>query len=96
METLERVTASLDEWRPSIEVVVHDIKLEVSKTKLEVSKISRNWERAILDQPATSLDIFATAPVTAPAAIERPPPGAPAPTPNGHCVDNHYREVDLV
>lgn len=48
-DKLERVTASLDEWRPSIEGVVDDIKLEISKTKLEVSKISRNWERAILD-----------------------------------------------
>ena len=42
MEKLEHVTTSLNEWRPLIEGIVDDIKLEVSKTKLEVSKISRN------------------------------------------------------
>jgi hypothetical protein len=36
MEKLEHVTSSLDEWRPSIEGIVDDIKLEVSKTELEV------------------------------------------------------------
>jgi hypothetical protein len=91
MESLECITA-LDEWRPSNEGVVDDIRLEISKTKLEVSKISRNWECAILDQSATSLGVFATMPVVAPAAVERPPLGTPATTPNGHCVDNHYRE----
>jgi hypothetical protein len=92
MEKLECVTSSLDEWRPSIEVIVDDIKLEVSKTKLEVLKISRNWEHAILDQPATSPGVFAAAPVATPKAVELPPLGAPAPTPNGRCVDNHHRE----
>lgn len=42
MEKLERVTTSLDEWRSSIKGIVDDIKLEVSKTKLKVSKISCN------------------------------------------------------
>ena len=88
MEQLERVTSTLDEWRPSIQGTVDDIKLEVSKTKLEISKISRNWERAILDQPATSPSVFAAAP----ANIERPSAGAPATSPNGHRVDNSNRE----
>ena len=42
MVALEKVTASLDGWRPSIEGIVDDLKLDVSKSKLEVSKISRN------------------------------------------------------
>ena len=42
MAALEKVTASLDEWRPSIEGIVDDMKLDISKSKLEVSKISRN------------------------------------------------------
>ena len=86
MVVLEKVTASLDEWRPSIEGVVDDMKLDISKSKLEVSKISRNWERAILDQPATTSGIFAAVPL----AVERPFIGPPANPPNGHCVDNHH------
>ena len=42
MAALEKVTASLDEWRPSIEGIIDDMKLDISKSKLEVSKISRN------------------------------------------------------
>jgi hypothetical protein len=64
MEKLERIMATLDEWQPSIQGTVNDIKLEISKTKLEISKISYNWERAILDQPATSPGVFAAAPAT--------------------------------
>jgi hypothetical protein len=91
-DKLERVTASLDEWRPSIEGVIDDIKLEISNTKLEVSKISRNWERTILDQPAITPGVFATAPGAAPTAVERPHHGAPATSPMGHCVEPHHRE----
>ena len=88
MVALEKVTASLDEWRPSIEGLVDDMKLDISKSKLEVSKISRNWERAILEQPASTPGVFAVAP----SAVERPFVNAPANLPNGHCVDNHHRE----
>ena len=42
MAALEKVTTSLDEWLPSIEGIVDDMKLNISKSKLEVSKISRN------------------------------------------------------
>jgi len=86
MAALEKVTASLDEWRPSIEGIVDDMKLDISKSKLEVSKISRNWERAILEQPATTPGVFAAVP----SAVERPFVNAPANPPNGHCVDNHH------
>jgi hypothetical protein len=88
LAALEKVAASLDEWRPSIEGIVDDLKSDVSKSKLEVSKISRNWERAILDQPAPTPGVFASAPPTP----ERPFIGAPSNTPNGPCVDNHHRE----
>ena len=88
MAALEKVTASLDEWRPSIEGIIDDMKLDISKSKLEVSKISRNWERTILDQPATTAGIFAAVSL----AVERPFVGAPANLPNGHYVDNHHRE----
>lgn len=63
MATLEHVTMSLDEWWPSIKGVVDNIKLNVSKPKLEVSKISRNWEHTILDQLATALGIFSSTPL---------------------------------
>ena len=92
MESLERATASIEEWRPSIDGAVDDIRLQVSKTKLEVSKISRHWERAVLEQPATSPGVFAAAPDAVPSAVERPHHGAPATSPNGHRVDNHHRE----
>ena len=88
MEKLEHVTTSLDEWRPLIEGIVDDIKLDVSKSKLEVSKISCNWGCAILDQPATLLGVFTAAPTT----VECPPLGAPAPMLNGHDVNNFHQE----
>jgi hypothetical protein len=86
---LERVTASLDEWRPSIEGTVDDIKLDVSKSKLEVNKISRNWERAVLEQPPAIPGILTSAPT---AAAKRTLVGAPAILPNGHHVEHNHRE----
>jgi len=87
MAALEKVDASLDEWRSLIEGIVNNMKLDISKSKLEVSKISRNWERPILDQPATTPGVF----TAVPSAVERPFVNAPANLPNGHCVDNHHR-----
>jgi len=82
---LETATKSFDEWRPSIEGLVDDIKLTVDKSKMEVSKISRNWERAVLDLPATTLGVLATSPASAPklsstTSLERPPPPPFVPT----------------
>lgn len=88
MVMLEKVTVSLDEWQLSIEGFVNDMKLDLSKTKIEVSKISCNWERTILGQPATMPRIFTAAPAT----IEHPLGNAPTTVPSRHYMDNHHRE----
>ena len=88
MAALEKVTASLDGWRPSIEGIVDDLKLDVSKSKLEVSKISRNWERAILDQPAPKQGVLASAP-------ERSFIGAHLTRPTGPASTTTTGRVDL-
>jgi hypothetical protein len=47
LDALESATKGFDEWRPSIEGVVDDLKLEVHKLatlKLEVGKITKYWE----------------------------------------------------
>jgi hypothetical protein len=49
MVMLERVMVLLEEWHPLIEGTIDNIKLDISKSKLEVMKISHNWERAILE-----------------------------------------------
>jgi hypothetical protein len=70
MSALEKVVASFDEWRPSIEDIVDDIQHSVDKSKMEVSKISHNLECVILDQPAPMLGVLVASPA---AAIERSP-----------------------
>lgn len=53
-----------DEWRPSVDGVVDDLKLEVdklSKLKEEVSRLSKHWDRVIVDASASGPGMFASA-----------------------------------
>ena len=78
LSTLEWVTRSLEEWRPSIDGTVDDIRLEVGK-------LTKQWERVVR---ACSPPLLNT---SLPAA-ERPSAPGYADRPNGHHSDNHLRE----
>lgn len=76
----ERTVASLDEWRSSIKGTVNDICLEVSK-------ISHNWEHAILDRPIDPTGILGSS-IAAP---ECPLAGVQATRPRGHHIKNYQK-----
>ncbi|WVZ88489.1 hypothetical protein U9M48_035006 [Paspalum notatum var. saurae] len=78
---LEHAAAVFDEWRPGMEGMVDDIKLEVNK-------LSKHWERAVLDKPLDSKGVLAPSPT----AAERPPAGSTAERPYGHRVESAHRD----
>ncbi|CAN6322178.1 unnamed protein product [Urochloa humidicola] len=78
VSVLERAATSFDEWRPDIEGSLEDIRLEVHK-------ISKNWERAVMDPCRPPV-------LPLPSAAERPPATSGADRPSGHRVDNFSRE----
>ncbi|RLN30976.1 uncharacterized protein C2845_PM05G36120 [Panicum miliaceum] len=57
VRVLEKVAASLDEWCPDIEGTVDDLKLEVSK-------LSKHWERSVLNQ-APPVPLLSSSPLMA-------------------------------
>lgn len=83
VSALERVAGSLEEWRPSIDATVDDIKLEVGK-------LSKHWERAVR---ARSPPIILT-PAPTPVAVHTSTPHT-TDKPHGHRVDNSPREGDF-
>lgn len=54
VSALERAAASIDNWRP-------DIKGTVDTVRLEVGKLSKHWERSVLDRNAPILETVNTA-----------------------------------
>jgi hypothetical protein len=70
VSALAKIASALDEWRPSIEGTVDDMRLEVKK-------LSLGWERTSIDHPIDKSGVFATTPVAAPrpsAASSATPP----------------------
>ncbi|CAD6238566.1 unnamed protein product [Miscanthus lutarioriparius] len=64
LDALESSTRVFDEWRPSMEGMVDDLRLEVNKLvtlKLEVGKIPKYEERSMVDAPSTTSGVFAPA-----------------------------------
>lgn len=77
VSALEQAAGSFDEWRPDIEGMVDDIRLELGK-------LNKHWGRALLDRPPPLLQ-------QTPQAAERSPPLGGAFSPSGHCVDSNTR-----
>jgi len=75
---VERVAASLEEWRPEIDATVDDIRLDVGK-------LNKHWERAVRARSPPLL------PTSTPAA-ERPFAPSNANRPNGHHEASNHRE----
>jgi hypothetical protein len=90
---LETASNVFEDWRQGLEGVVDDLKLEVGK-------VSRYWERAVVDKPTSVAGILAPSPSAAifapsPTAAGRPSAGSPATSPHGHRVNNHNREGEF-
>ncbi|WVZ83697.1 hypothetical protein U9M48_030818 [Paspalum notatum var. saurae] len=77
---LEHAAAVFDEWRPGMEGLVDDIKLEVGR-------LSKHWERAVMEKPLDIKGVLASSPT----AAERPPAGSTAERPHGHRVESSHR-----
>ncbi|XP_035823161.1 uncharacterized protein [Zea mays] len=78
---LEQATGVLEDWRMNMEGMMDDLRLEVGK-------ISKNWERAVVDNSSAMAGILAPSPP----AVEQQPAGVPANRPHGHRVESSHRE----
>jgi hypothetical protein len=78
---LEQATDVLEDWRMNMEGVMDDLRLEVGK-------ISKNWERAVVDNSSAMAGILAPSPP----AAEQQPTGVPANRPHGHRIESSHRE----
>jgi hypothetical protein len=66
LDALESVAKVFDEWRPGVDGVLDNLRIEVNKLstlKIEVGKISKYWERTMVDGPSATPGVFATAPM---------------------------------
>ncbi|CAD6264454.1 unnamed protein product [Miscanthus lutarioriparius] len=76
LDALESAAKVFDEWRPGVDGVINDLRIEVNKLatlKLEVGKISKYMERSMVDGPSATPGVFATAPVTKSASAPASP-----------------------
>lgn len=78
VDALERAAASLEDWRPEMQGMVDDIRLEVRK-------LSKHWERMVLNRLPPLLE-------TTPSAAKRPSATSEANRPNGHRDDKFHQE----
>ncbi|CAD6238507.1 unnamed protein product [Miscanthus lutarioriparius] len=76
LDALESAAKVFDEWRPGVDGVIDDLRLEVTKLatlKLEVGKISKYMERSMVDGPSATSGVIAAAPVTKSASAPASP-----------------------
>jgi len=76
LDALESAAKVFDEWRPGVDGVIDDLRLEVNKLatlKLEVGKISKYMERSMVDGPSATPGVIATAPATKSASAPASP-----------------------
>ncbi|CAD6247668.1 unnamed protein product [Miscanthus lutarioriparius] len=72
IQALEKAAQDFDEWRPGVDGIIDDLKIEVGKLstlKLEVSKITKYWERSMVDSATPAPGVFVTAPPSPVATI---------------------------
>jgi hypothetical protein len=79
---LEKATADLLAWRPDMEGVLDDIKLEVQK-------FTNPRDHQVFDAMSHHLGIFEASPMTAVQSAA----GLTAKPPDGHCIESTTRDV---
>jgi hypothetical protein len=65
LDALESAAKVFDEWRPGVDGVIDDLRIEVNKLstlKLKVGKISKYMEHSLVDGPSATPGVFAPAP----------------------------------
>jgi hypothetical protein len=75
LQALEQAVQVFDEWRPAVDGVVDDLKQEVSKLstlKVEVGRLSKHWDRILVDTTIAAPGIFASTPSSPSAVIVEP------------------------
>ncbi|WVZ90589.1 hypothetical protein U9M48_036876 [Paspalum notatum var. saurae] len=77
---VETAAANMEEWRQEMEASVEDMHLEVKK-------LSKHWDRAVMDQATLAPGIMGATP----SAAVRPPAGSTADTASGHRQEQHHR-----
>lgn len=65
INALEKTAGLFEDWRQNLEGIVDDLRLEVGR-------VSKHWERALMDKPSSMPSVL----VPAPSAGECPPAGS--------------------
>ena len=76
LDALESAARGFDEWRPGVDGVIDDLRVEVAKLvslKLEVGKISKYVERSMVDGPTATPGVYASAPISKSASAPASP-----------------------
>jgi hypothetical protein len=81
VQALKDASGVFEEWWLSMEGVIDDLRLEVGK-------VSKHWERAVVDKSTAMTGVLAPTPP----AVERPSAGAIANSPCGHRFKMRNRE----
>ncbi|CAL4889713.1 unnamed protein product [Urochloa decumbens] len=81
LSKIETVASTLEDWRPEIEATVEDIRLEVTK-------LTKHWDRAVLNGASGSSGLMAQPE----SAAVRSPAGTVPDWPSGHRVEQAPRE----
>jgi hypothetical protein len=76
VQALEQNVSLIADWRSSMEAVVDDLRLEVGK-------VSKNWERAVVDKSTSMVGVLAPSPP----AIEPLAAWLPTELPHGHRIE---------
>jgi hypothetical protein len=86
LDALESVAKVFDEWRPSVNGVIDDLRIEVNKLstlKLEVGKISKYMESSLVDGLLATQGCSRPHPVPSPPRLPcRPTPRSPTRSPS--------------
>ncbi|WVZ81602.1 hypothetical protein U9M48_028957, partial [Paspalum notatum var. saurae] len=78
VSNIEAAAANFEEWR-------HEVEASVDDMHLEVKKLSKHWDRAVMDQPASGPGIMGASP----SAAARPPSGSTVDLASGHRQQSH-------
>ena len=88
---MEQSANNLVAWQPGIDVAIADLTAKlgsIDEVKSQVGSLSTKLDHVVLDRHAAGSGILPN-PV---AAVASSPAGNPAVGPDGHHIDNHYRE----
>jgi hypothetical protein len=89
LQTIEKATAEITEWRQEHEGVVDDLRLRIGR-------LDKYWNQSVIVNTAAFIEpgIFTEPPVTVEQYAAPTSAGYTAARPNGHRDEHHHREDD--